>query len=235
MKKTLSFLLSLALMLSVSALAIAEAPESVTTNDPPITTILDFKDLVLDGTVRSSFPETPDVAQENKDGSVTLTTNGTTVTFTPPFGFYAFSQDLKNQLNTYLTFWKNPRAMAERLIEMGVNLLVIEPSLTSEVHVIIWSDNISEFFVDSSQEGMFDALMELYLKDVPENIKRSSVEVNGRQYVRNEMPTDDGYIVTYYMTIHAGNKVLFRIVSEASPTAEQEALLADVVASAVYN
>jgi len=231
MKKSLALILSALLLLSLAPSLAQEGtlPPEAALIDPPARAELVLAP--LDQQTRS-IPQTTDTVVISGD-SFTITSKGVTATMLVPFGLYAFSQDVKQQLDDYIFFFKDPRAAMEYVIGNDLSLFLMDPQNGDQLMYYVRQNDASLFFKDLQEEGVQELAVGYFTENAPEGHVISEVVIKGRNFIRSQEISAKGTPLLIYFTYVNGFLAGFQLDPAGQAIDERnEALLLSLAESA---
>lgn len=208
MKKTLTLL--------VAALVLLAAPAWGQAAEPPFEAlpVLPRLDAPLQSgeAATRSFPQSEDVVLIDLD-VFTITSKGVTAKLLTPFGWYGFSQDIAQQLDTYMNVFKDPRAAMNYVFNMDLSLLLIDSQTNLQIMFYTRVNQLSQFFITMGDEAAHQAVFDYFTQNAP-GAKVEKLTVNGLPFVKTEEIGQGGVPNLVYFTYHDGVMLGFQLVPE---------------------
>lgn len=233
MKKTLTLLLA-ALMLLSALPALTEAlPPDLELPERPGRLEAELNPLG-EGT-RSATPQTEDVV-EISDGVFRITSKGITVSLSAPFGWHAFSQDVKQQLDDYLYVFNDPRGAMEFVIGHDLSLFALDAQSGDQLLFYTRDSATTRFFNDLQNPEVQALALGYFQKNAPEGHDASAITVKDRAFIRSLELTGAGEQILVIFTYTQGIQVGFQLQPvDGQIGPEDEALLLSFVEGAVIH
>lgn len=146
-----------------------------------------------------------------QNGAFTITSKGVTVTLQAPFGWYAFSQDIKQQLNDYMRVFKDPRSAMEFVINSDLSLFAMDLETSDQIVYYLRESEASLFFRDLQETGVNELAVSYFTENAPEGNQVSELAINGRPFIRSLEIKSSGVPTLVYFTFVSGVMLGFQL------------------------
>ena len=209
MKRTLALILA-ALLLTGLIPGLAQSdrlpPEAAQLNPPDKLEA----ELVQGPDQTRSLPQSNDTVVIT-DGAFTITSKGVTVTLQAPFGWYAFTQDIKQQLNDYMRVFKDPRAAMEFVINGDLSLFAMDLETSDQLVYYLRESEASLFFRDLQEPGINELAVSYFTENAMEGSQIGELAINGRPFIRTVEIKSSGVPTLVYFTFVSGVMLGFQL------------------------
>lgn len=180
--------------------------------------------------VTRSLPTTEETVVIENGNTFTITSKGITFKQELPFGWFGFSQDVNQQLNDYMSYFKDPRAALDYVFNIDLSLLVLNTANNYQVLVYTRQNDTSKFFGSLSEEATYQTAMAYFQKNFPDAGIEAIKSDNGNNYVRTVELYESGQYSVIYFTYVNGTMLGFELLTRQEELLpEHEELLLSVV------
>ncbi len=142
-----------------------------------------------------------DIVMISSDGEYTVLADGLRMTMYPPFGWICVTQDISQQLDTYMSIYKDAMLQAQNLVETNTHFELVDSMITTMVDVVTSIDPIGSLIINSSDLSDADeaTVLDMISQNAFPGWEYGTVTLGDSRYYKFVSPEGDQIIYETYV------------------------------------